>query len=112
IVWMIKLLNGQSLQAFILDMDGVLWRGAEPIWDLPLIFSQILDMGCKVALATNTATRSIEQFVEKLHGFGVSLDSRLVINSAEAAAEYLRNKHPAGGPVYFVGEEGVEQVLD
>jgi 4-nitrophenyl phosphatase len=64
-----------------------------------------------VALATNNATRSVDQFVEKLRGFGVSLDSRLVINSAEAAAEYLRKKHPAGGPVFIVGEEGLQHAL-
>ena len=30
-----------SVRALILDMDGVLWRGEQPIGDLPFIFSEI-----------------------------------------------------------------------
>jgi 4-nitrophenyl phosphatase len=88
-------------------MDGVLWRGPEPIGDLPAIFRTIALRGWKVALATNNATRSPGQFAEKLRGFGVEVEAEQVINSAQAAAEYLREQHPDGGPVYAIGEEGL-----
>ena len=99
--------NGRSIQAVILDMDGVLWRGSEPIGDLPAIFSRFDHKGWKVALATNNATRAPVQFVEKLRQFGVEVDPHLVINSAQAAAEYLKKMYPGGGPVYVIGEEGL-----
>jgi 4-nitrophenyl phosphatase len=107
----VKSSNGVPIKALILDMDGVLWSGPEPIGDLPAIFSRIEQRGWKVALATNNATRSPVQFVEKLRRFGVSVDPRLVINSAQATAEYLQRRHPQGGPVYVIGEEGLLEAL-
>lgn len=107
-----KLPSGEHLAALILDMDGVLWRDTQPIGDLPDIFERIREHGWKFALATNNGTRSPAQFVEKLRGFGVSgVETWQVVNSAQAAAEYLKKKHPRGGPVYVLGEEGVLQAL-
>jgi 4-nitrophenyl phosphatase len=104
--------DGRSIQAVILDMDGVLWRGPEPIGDLPSIFSRFEKNGWKVALATNNATRAPIQFVEKLRSFGVEVNPSFVINSADTAAEYLKKIHPEGGPVYMVGEEGLQNALE
>lgn len=104
--------SDRSIQAVILDMDGVLWRGPEPIGDLPAIFSRIERNGWKVALATNNATRAPIQFVEKLRRFGVEVDPRFVINSAQAAAEYLKKQFPEGGLVYVIGEEGLHKSLE
>ena len=58
-------------------------------------------------LATNNATRSNSQFVEKFYGLGVPIESWQVINSGQAAAYYLKKSYPQGGPLYIVGEEGL-----
>jgi 4-nitrophenyl phosphatase len=95
------------IKALILDMDGVLWRDQQPIGDLPMIFSRIESLGLKVTLATNNATLSVESFREKLTGFGVRLELWQIINSAQAAANYLKIKFSLGGSVYVIGEEGL-----
>ena len=92
-------------------MDGVLWRDTQPIGDLPRIFEQINRMGLKVVLATNNATRSTDQFMEKVRGFGVSLEPWQVVNSAQAAASYLKGLYPNGGPVFIVGEDPLKHTL-
>lgn len=99
------------LQAMILDMDGVLWRGDEPIGDLFAIFNCLKEHNIQVALVTNNATRSADQYVEKLSRFGVTLEAWQIINSSQATALYLKNRYPQGGPVYIVGEEGLTQDL-
>jgi len=96
-----------EIKGLILDMDGVLWRDQEAIGDLPAIFREINRRGWLVSLATNNATRTAVQFAEKLAGFGVNLDSKQIVNSSQATAEYLRRRHPQGGPVYVVGEQGL-----
>ena len=60
------------LKGLILDMDGVLWHDSQPIGNLADVFSQIQDLGLKFVLATNNATRTIQEYVEKLAGFGGS----------------------------------------
>ena len=69
-----------QIRALILDMDGVLWRADTPIGDLPAIFSRIHQLGLKVVLATNNSTRSVEQYVERLHGFGVEVEAWHIVN--------------------------------
>jgi 4-nitrophenyl phosphatase len=48
----------QSINALILDMDGVLWRENEPIGDLNAIFRGFYETGLNIILATNNATRT------------------------------------------------------
>jgi 4-nitrophenyl phosphatase len=100
-----------SIQALILDMDGVLWQGPQPIGNLPYIFSHIHQKGWKVILATNNATRTPQQYVEHLEGFGVHVEPWQVINSAHAVTSYLSQQYPAGGTVYVIGEAGITEAL-
>ena len=103
--------KGINIKAIILDMDGVLWRDNEPIGDLPEIFDEIGKRGWQVALATNNATRTIDQYVEKLRNFGVQARANQIINSAQAAAIYLKKLYPKGGSVFCVGESALSDTL-
>jgi len=96
-----------SIQAIILDMDGVLWRGNEAIGDLGSIFERINAIGWKVIFATNNGSRTIQQYVDLLASFGVKAEPWQVITSATAAVEYLCRQYPHGGPVYIIGEQGI-----
>jgi HAD superfamily hydrolase (TIGR01457 family) len=96
-----------TIKALILDMDGVLWRGSEPIGNLNLIFKQIQKNNLKVTFVTNNGSRTILQYVDLLSSFGVSVQPWQVISSAIAASEYLKQNFPSGGSVYIIGEQGV-----
>ncbi len=99
------------ISGLVLDMDGVLWRGSEPLGDLPALFDRIRRKNWRFVLATNNATRSVDQYLEKLRAFGVTLEPWQIINSALATAQYLSRRHPEGGNVYVVGEDGLVQTL-
>jgi 4-nitrophenyl phosphatase len=100
-------ISQDSIKALILDMDGVLWRGPQPIGSLREIFDKIDRIGWRVMFATNNATRNIQQYLDVLISFGVSAKSWQVITSASAVTYYLMSRFPSGGPVYIVGEQGV-----
>lgn len=99
------------VKALILDMDGVLWRDDEPIGNLPHVFGLIRELGYKLTLATNNATKSAEQYLEKLAGFGVALEPWQIVNSPQAVARFLRREFPGGGGVYVIGEPGLSSTL-
>ena len=99
------------IRALILDMDGVLWKDRESIGHLPSIFTRLKTRDIQVIFATNNATRTPEQYAEKLAGFGVEVDLWRVINSAAATAFRLKRDFPQGGPVYIIGEEGLVKAL-
>ena len=88
-------------------MDGVLWKGDAPIGDLHAIFNRIHEHGLKVAFATNNGTRTPEQYVERLAGFGVEVEPWQVVTSSMGVAYLLSQMFPDGGPVYVIGEVGL-----
>lgn len=100
-----------NIKALILDMDGVLWREDTPIGDLPDIFKCIRARGLKVAMATNNATKTVDEYLEKFSGFGVQLEPWQIVSSAYAAANVLAARFPEGGPVFIVGENGLRRAL-
>ncbi len=101
----------QNIRGLILDMDGVLWRAHQPLGDLPTLFARLDAMGVRSVFVTNNATRSVAQYVEKLRALGVEVSAERILNSAQAAAHFLRSAVPAGAAVYVLGEEGLVQTL-
>jgi 4-nitrophenyl phosphatase len=96
-----------KIDALILDMDGVLWRGSEAIGNLNSIFIQIDKLGWKVIFATNNATRSPQQYVNLLASFGVHVELWQIVTSAAAVTYFLTSQFPKGGPIYIIGEQGL-----
>ena len=78
------------LKGIILDMDVVLWHDSQPIGNLADVFSQIQDLGLKFVLATNNATKTIQEYVEKLAGFGVQVKPEQILTSAVASFNFCR----------------------
>ncbi len=99
------------IKGLILDMDGVLWRGSEPIGDLTAIFARIRDLKLKFVLVTNNSVRSVGEHLAKLREFGVDLEPDKLINSSMAVIYLLKQYFPKGGPVYVIGSNGLKQQL-
>jgi 4-nitrophenyl phosphatase len=102
----------REIRALLLDMDGVLWRGDQPIGDLPVIMASIAEKGLAVAYVTNNATRTADQYVAKLASMDVEAVPGQIYTSARASVRYLAGRHPDGGPIFMVGEVGLQQALE
>ncbi|MCU0512057.1 MAG: HAD-IIA family hydrolase [Anaerolineae bacterium] len=101
-----------GMQALIMDMDGVLWRGDEALPGLAAFFAWLRRAGRPFVLATNNSSRPPAQYVQKLAGLGVpDILPQQIITSATATAIYLRARYPAGTRVHVVGMDGVRQAL-
>lgn len=101
-----------TLNAVILDMDGVLWRASTLLPGVAEFFAFLQQHEIKYAFATNNSTKTVEAYVEKLAGFGITAAPHQITTSAVATADYI-NQHydPNNTPVYIVGETGIRQAL-
>jgi 4-nitrophenyl phosphatase len=100
------------IRALILDMDGVLWSENTPIGNLQAVFESIVRRGLKVCMATNNATRTPEQYLERLSEFGVkNLELWQILTSPEALAHELSKRFRDRGCIYTIGETGLVQAL-
>lgn len=96
----------------ILDMDGVLWRGAKKIGDLESIFSEITRKKIKYTFATNNSTKTIKEYTEKLMSYGIPVQGEEIFTSGKATAQVLLERFPEGGNVYIVGESGLKITME
>jgi 4-nitrophenyl phosphatase len=102
----------RDVRHLIIDMDGVLWRGDEPMPDLQAFFNLLRQRDIRFVLATNNSSRTPEQYVEKLARFGVAVDSESILTSSLVAAAYLADQAPPGTRVYAIGKAGVRRALE
>lgn len=92
--------------SLLLDLDGVVYRGKQPIaWAVESI-RNAKDLGKKVGYITNNASRTPEQIAGQLSDFGIQVKPGEIIGSAAAAAKLLASKL-TGGRVLVVGGDGL-----
>ncbi len=96
----------------IVDMDGVLWRGDEPMPGLAEFFSFLRQHHIGFVLATNNSSWLPEQYAAKLARFGVEVSPEYILASAQVAAAYLAGFAQPGTRVYAIGEEGIRRALE
>lgn len=91
----------------VLDIDGVLTRGSEPIPGACEAVKAVRAAGVGVAFATNNAARTPEQIVEMLAGAGIEAAPAEIVTSALAAAQLLE----PGTRCLVIGMDGVRRAL-
>jgi 4-nitrophenyl phosphatase len=101
-----------NIQALIIDMDGVLWHGDQPMPGLTEFFQTLRDQQIRFILATNNASLTQEQYVNKLAKMGVEVSQDEILTSSMATALYLSQHHnPVESRVFVIGEDGAKQPL-
>lgn len=99
------------IKGLVIDMDGVLWRGSEPLPGLAGFFGFLRTQGIRFVLATNNSSRTEAQYAERLAAYAAPVSIDEIVTSATATAEYLAGKLPAGSTVYAIGMQGVRSAL-
>lgn len=105
------IMGSMDIKSLILDMDGVIWRDSEPIGDLQKIFTAIAAKGLRFVFATNNSTKSVDQYIKKLAGFGIQVKPDQIFTSAKATAHTLAARFPKGGNVFIIGMQGLTESL-
>jgi HAD superfamily hydrolase (TIGR01450 family) len=96
-----RLLDGYD--AVLLDLDGTIMRGAQPVREAPNVINELRQAGRTVQFITNNASRAPNEVAKHLTALGVRTVPEEVLTSAQAAAELLATQLPAGAAVLVVG---------
>ncbi|TVU48903.1 hypothetical protein EJB05_00187 [Eragrostis curvula] len=103
-----------SVETFIFDCDGVIWKGDKLIDDgVPETLDLLRSKGKRLVFLTNNSTRSRKQYGSKFRTLGLTVDEEEIFSSSFAAAAYLQSIHfPKDKKVYVIGEEGIINELE
>ncbi|KAK8629887.1 hypothetical protein V6N13_078706 [Hibiscus sabdariffa] len=101
-----------SVDAFLFDCDGVIWKGDKLIDGIPETLEMLRSKGKKLVFVTNNSTKSRIQYANKFRTLGLSVSQDEIFSSSFAAAMYLKvNQFPPQKKVYVIGGEGIVQEL-
>ncbi|HII67637.1 MAG TPA: HAD hydrolase family protein, partial [Thermococcaceae archaeon] len=83
----------------IFDMDGVIYRGNQPIDGVKEVIEFLKSNKIPFVFLTNNSTRDAKMYREKLQGMGIEVEEDRIITSGHATAQYLK-KHFEKGNVF------------
>lgn len=97
-------------RAFLLDLDGVVYRGQEAVPGAAEAVAGLRDAGRRVVFITNNSARTPEQVADRLDGLGVAARPEEVVTSAQATATLVA-REDGERTAFVIGEEGVRHAL-
>lgn len=95
---------------YLIDMDGVLYRGSELIPGADDFIGQLRARDIPFRLLTNNSQRTRRDMVAKVARLGIEVEEEHVFTSAMATARYLALQQP-GGTAFVIGEGGLLTAL-
>ena len=101
----------REAKAWVLDMDGVLYRGAEVLPGVKELLDALTLRERPVMLATNNSMSTPEAYERKLAAMGLDIPASAVITSALATRDYLLRTLPEGAGIYVIGMPALREQL-
>ena len=103
-------MNGlpERVRLVIFDLDGVIYRGSEPIPGAPGLVDFLHRAGATVRFATNNSMATRRQYVERLAALGIRTAEAEIVTSTSATIDHLRRHAPDVHAVLAVGADGME----
>jgi len=96
--------------AFLFDLDGVLYRGDQPLPAAATAVSTLRQMGKRLAFVTNNSSRTPGDVVAHLASVGIDAALEEIETSALTAAAGLHDLGVASS--YMIGERGLRDALE
>mmetsp|Transcript_17227 Transcript_17227/g.29770 ORF Transcript_17227/g.29770 Transcript_17227/m.29770 type:complete len:379 (+) Transcript_17227:57-1193(+) len=93
-----------NYDTFLLDLDGVLWRGKTALPNAAEAVKYLRFCGKRVFFVSNNSTLSRDQYLEKFEAFDIPAEKEQVFSSSYAASQYVtslftgKHDHHKEGP--------------
>jgi len=98
------------MKAYVLDMDGVLYRGNQLIPGAKEFIERLQSGGHRFLFLTNNSQRTPLDFQRKLERMGLDVGEEHYFTSGMATAAFLASQKP-GGSAFVIGEAGLTHAL-
>jgi NagD protein len=95
---------------YLIDMDGVLYRGHELIPGADRFVQQLRHRDIPFRFLTNNSQRTRLDVVTKLARMGIEVEEEHIFTCAMATARFLAQQHP-NGTAFVIGEGGLLTAL-
>ena len=95
----------------LVDLDGVVYRGSEPIEGVAAVLADRAARGDDVVYVTNNSMHYRADYVSRLSAMGAPITPDTVVSSARATALHIARHEPGIRRVLVLGASGLEREL-
>ena len=95
----------EAYQLALLDLDGVVYRGKNPVEHAAESIRKSEGLGMTVEYTTNNSSRLQSVVADQLKGFDLEVEPWQVITSSVVAARMVARHVPAGARILVLGAE-------
>ena len=99
------------LRLLVLDLDGVMYRGTQPVEGAHELVARLHDAKIAVRYATNNSMSTRAEFATRLMAMGIIAAPGEIVTSVSATIEHLRRHLPQVWSVMTVGASGMVEEL-
>ena len=96
----------------LVDLDGVLYRGAVPVPGVAAVLATRAARGDDVVYVTNNSMWYRDEYAERIAAMGAPVSADQIVSSPRATALYLRDHEPSIRHVLTVGASGMDRELE
>ena len=95
----------------LVDLDGVLYRGADPVPGVGAVLTARAAAGDDVVYVTNNSMWYRTEYVDRIAAMGAPVTADRIVSSPRATALYLRDHEPSIRHVLTIGASGLDREL-
>lgn len=95
---------------FLVDLDGVVWVGREPVPGSPETLRALIEAGKPVVFVTNNPGKLPSAYAERLGELGVEVGAERIVTAGVAVA-CLAGEAASGGGVFVIGAAPLREMV-
>ncbi len=95
---------------FLIDLDGVVWVGRDPVPGSPEALTALLAAGKEICFVTNNPTRRPAEYAERLGGLGVEIGAERIVTAGMVTAR-LAGEAANGGGAFVIGARTLKEMV-
>ena len=100
-----------NYEGAVLDLDGTVYRGDEPLPGAAGAIERLRAAGLRTLFFSNNPTKSRAAYADRLSGFGIETTPEETLSAGTVTTRYLEAEH-AEDAVFVIGDPGLERQFE
>jgi len=100
-----------DFDGFLIDLDGVVWIGREPIPGSAETLAALLEAGKRLVFVTNNPGRPPEAYAERLGSLGVAVGEEQIVTAGMVVARLAGESAGADGGAFVIGAAALKEMV-
>jgi glycerol 3-phosphatase-2 len=96
---------------FLIDLDGVVWIGREPVPGSVEALRALLEAGKRLVFVTNNPGRLPSAYAERLRELGVEVGEEQIVTAGMVVARLAGDAAGPGGSVFVIGRTALKEMV-